>query len=222
MRHAPHFLQWASAMELNPAACITTMQYSTKVAQERYRTSRVSADLEQVTFGNHSGGTSTTNITNRDTVKCSARQCDFSASIDCECRSVVCVCVCACVRVCAVDAYLLSRKSNKHCRVLTEGDEIKNGNEIQHQFCRYNLLPISVLSLSLRKTSSKVSDHPLDTARMFLVLTSMNAETANLIRDANLPRKLVPLRARQCRELDQAKPKHYAVASSGATAPRYK
>ena len=94
MRHAPHFLQWASAMELNPAACITTMQYSTKVAQERYRTPPASTDLEQVTFGNQLGGTSTTNTTKRDIVKWSAKQCDFSACIDCECRSVVDVCRC--------------------------------------------------------------------------------------------------------------------------------
>ena len=62
--------------------------------------------------------------------------------------------------------------------VLTKGDEIKNGNEIQHQFCPYNWLLISDLSLLLRKTSSKVSEHALGTARMFLVLTSQKCRNS--------------------------------------------
>ena len=65
---------------------------------------------------------------------------------------------------------------------ITGSDEVRNGNEIQHLFCRYNLLLISVLTSSPRQMSSKVSDHALEIARMFLS-KSMNVETANLIGD---------------------------------------
>ena len=57
---------------------------------------------------------------------------------------------------------------------------------------------------------------------MVLVLTSLNAETANLIGDANLLLKLVPLRAKQSRKLDLAMLKRRSLSSSRAITPRYK
>ena len=60
-------------------------------------------------------------------------------------------------------------------------------------------------------------------ARMFLVLTLLNAETANLIADANLILKLVPRREKQRRKLDRRMPKRHAVKKNfRAITMRYK
>ena len=62
----------------------------------------------------------------------------------------------------------------------------------------------------------------MDTTRIFLALTSLSAETANLIEDANLLLKLVPRRAKQRPRLDHLLPKSHAVVSPRTIILKYK
>lgn len=58
--------------------------------------------------------------------------------------------------------------------------------------------------MSFGKTSSKVDERAQDTTLLFRTVTSLNAESASLIADADWLASLVPPLVKQRRELDQA------------------